>query len=211
VAPQFAVNIADSSAGRFWEKGVFKQYLAEAAKHLAERRGDPCTQAIFDRLGVVLVAYSGGYDPAAYALALGGADTRIRGVILLDALYGETDKFNKWIGASAGAGGPAFFFNAYSDSSRAENMELQRSLAEQHIKIDVSPHPLQLSQGSVTFLFAGPGIDHKGFVTSAWVRDPLAAALSAIVGFRIAPRSAQPVTSHLTSPKTHAVTREPSR
>ena len=28
VAPQFAVDIADSSAGRFWQPGVFKAYLA---------------------------------------------------------------------------------------------------------------------------------------------------------------------------------------
>jgi hypothetical protein len=209
VAPQFAVDIADSSPGRFWENGVFKQYLAEAAKHLAELRGEPCTRAIFDRLGVVLVAYSGGYDPAAYALAVGGADSRVRGVILLDALYGETDKFDKWIGSSVGAGGPAFFFSAYSDSSLAENMALQRSLLAQHIKVDVSPHALQLTQGSVTFLFAGPGIDHKGFVTSAWVRDPLEAALSAIVGFRTAPRPAQPVAARATKPIARAVAGQP--
>jgi hypothetical protein len=209
VAPQFAVDIADSSPGRFWENGVFKQYLAEAAKHLAELRGDPCTQAIFDRLGVVLVAYSGGYDPAAYALAVGGADSRIRGVILLDALYGETDKFDKWIGSSVGAGGPAFFFSAYSDSSLAENMALQRSLAAQHIKVDVSPHAFHLRPGSATFLFAGPGIEHKGFVTDAWVRDPLEAALSAIVGFRTAPRPAQPVAARATKSKARAATPQP--
>jgi hypothetical protein len=201
VAPQFAVDIPDSSAGRFWEKGVFRQYLAEAAKHLAELWGDLCTEAIFNRLGVVLIAYSGGYDPAAYALAVGGADARIRGVILLDALYGETDKFDKWIGSSIGTGGGgAFFFSAYSGSSRPENTALQRSLAEQQIKMAASPHHLRLAAGSVTFLFAGENIEHKGFVTSAWVRDPLQAVLSAIVGYRAAPRPL-PVTAH-TPPRT---------
>ena len=136
VVPQFAVNIADSSAGNFWQHDIFKQYLAEAAEHLAKLRGDPCTRAIFDRLGVVLVAYSGGYDPAAYALAVGGADSRIRGVILLDALYGETDKFDKWIDGSIGRDSSGFFFSAYSDSSRAENTALRRWLADQHIKFD---------------------------------------------------------------------------
>jgi len=186
VAPQFAVNVADSSAGRFWDSGVFSQYLREAAKHLAALRNEPCTEAIFDRIGVVLVAYSGGYDPAAYALALGGADSRIRGVILLDALYGETDKFNRWIAGTVGVGRPVFFFSAYSGSSRPENLELQRLLTEQHIKFAASPQPLRLEKGSVTFLFAGSRIDHKDFVTSAWVRDPLQVALSAIDGFRIA-------------------------
>ena len=32
VAPQFAVDAADSSAGRFWEPGVFAQFLGEAAE-----------------------------------------------------------------------------------------------------------------------------------------------------------------------------------
>jgi hypothetical protein len=192
VAPQFAVNIADSSAGKFWENGVFSQYLREAAKHLAELRKKPCTEAIFDRIGVVLVAYSGGYDPAAYVLAVGGADPRIRGVILLDALYGETDKFSHWIAGSAAAARSPFFFSAYSGSSRPENLELQRQLTEQHIKFDESPKPLRLKQGSIAFLFAGSDIPHKDFVTSAWVSDPLKAALSAIEGFRIGVKSAQP-------------------
>ena len=46
---------------------------------------------------VILVAYSGGYLPAAFALAQGGAGERVRGVVLLDALYGEEDKFADWI------------------------------------------------------------------------------------------------------------------
>ena len=46
---------------------------------------------------VVIVAYSGGYLPAAYSLAHGGARDRVKGVVLLDALYGEPDKFARWI------------------------------------------------------------------------------------------------------------------
>jgi hypothetical protein len=125
-----------------------------------------------DRMGVVLVAYSGGYDPAPYALAVGGAGARVRGVILLDALYGEIDKFDKWIGTSVAGDRSGFFFSAYSDSSRAQNLALQHSLAEQGIKIDIAPHPPRLSPGTVTFLFAGSSIDHKRFVTNAWMRDP---------------------------------------
>ena len=186
VAPQFAVDIADSSAGWFWQPGVFQRYLAEAAEHLAALRGEPCTRSIFDRLGVVLVAYSGGYDPTAYALAVGGADSRIRGVILLDGLYGETDKFDKWIRNTVSGEGAGFFFSAYSDSSHDENVALQQSLVAQGIKIDTSPQPLRLRRGSATFLFAGPGIAHQDFVTDAWVHDPLKTVLAAIEGYRAA-------------------------
>ena len=211
VAPQFAVNIADSSAGKFWDDGVFGQYLKEAAKHLAELRNEPCTEAIFERIGVVLVAYSGGYNPAAYALAVGGADPRIRGVILLDALYGETDKFSHWIAESAAAARRAFFFSAFSGSSRPENLELQRQLTEQHIDFDEAPKPLQLKQGGITFLFAGPDIPHKDFVTSAWVSDPLKAALSAIEGFRIAVKPAHPLSPRKARPAAHDGKPPPAR
>src|SRR4029077_6885709 len=48
VAPQFALDVADSSAGRFWEPGIFKQFLAEAARHLARLYCDPREQLKFD-------------------------------------------------------------------------------------------------------------------------------------------------------------------
>jgi hypothetical protein len=41
VAPQFAVNAADSSAGKFWEPNGFKRFLDEAAIQLARMYGDP--------------------------------------------------------------------------------------------------------------------------------------------------------------------------
>jgi hypothetical protein len=133
---------------------------------------------------VVLVAYSGGYDPAAYALDVGGADDRVRGVVLLDALYGESDRFQRWVEHAASEGGSGFFFSAYSGSSRPENTLLQSALAEHNLKVEAAPRLLRLRQGSITFLFAGNDIDHKDFVTDAWIRDPLKAVLAAIEGYR---------------------------
>ncbi|MBV8775668.1 MAG: alpha/beta hydrolase, partial [Alphaproteobacteria bacterium] len=154
VAPQLAVNAADSSAGNFWRPGFFRQYLAEAAERLAGLHGAPCTRALLDQLGVVVVAYSGGYNPAAYALAVGGAGARLRGVVLLDALYGETDKFAAWIeGAQTSAERP-FFFSAYSDSSRAENMALQQQLLTDGIELTPPRRTMRLHPGEVSFLFA---------------------------------------------------------
>jgi hypothetical protein len=184
VAPQFAVNIADSSAGWFWQPGVFNRYLAEAAVHLAALRGEPCTEALFNRLGVVLVAYSGGYDPAAYALDVGGAGDRVRGVILLDALFGESDRFERWVEHATSESDPGFFFSAYSNSSRPENRLLESALAAHNLKVEDALHSLRLRQGSINFLFAGNDIAHKDFVTDAWVRDPLRTVLAAIEGYR---------------------------
>ena len=88
VAPQLAVDAPDSSAGNFWRPGAFAQFLDEAAGKLAEEY--PGTSRwTFQRMPVIVVAYSGGYMAAAYSLAQGGAGDRVRGVVLLDALYGE--------------------------------------------------------------------------------------------------------------------------
>jgi hypothetical protein len=35
VAPQLAYDAADSSAGKFWERGGLKRFMAEATGHLA--------------------------------------------------------------------------------------------------------------------------------------------------------------------------------
>ena len=45
---------------------------------------------------MVIVSYSGGYLPTAYALAHGGAVHRVKGVILMDSIYGDHDKFAGW-------------------------------------------------------------------------------------------------------------------
>ena len=79
VAPQFAVDAADSSAGRFWEPGVFAQFMSEAANQLARLHGDARARAVFERAPIVIAAYSGGYHPLAFVLAVGGATERMRG------------------------------------------------------------------------------------------------------------------------------------
>jgi poly(3-hydroxybutyrate) depolymerase len=109
VAPQFAVDTPDSSAGRFWEPGFFRRFLEEAAEKLAAfaaKAGNANVKAAFENAPVIVVAYSGGYDPAAYSLQLGGAENRVRGVILLDALFGEIDKFAEWIAPAVSSSRP---------------------------------------------------------------------------------------------------------
>jgi hypothetical protein len=68
VAPQLAVDAADSSAGNFWRPGHFAAYIDEAAERLMRLYGDRRVGAHFNQAPVVVVAYSGGYLSAAYAL-----------------------------------------------------------------------------------------------------------------------------------------------
>ncbi len=174
VAPQFAVDALDSSAGHFWEQGAFAAYVGEAGDHLADLLGDRRLANRFDRLPVILVAYSGGYYPAAFATAVGGS-RRICGIILLDALFGEEDYFAGWI-AQRGAG---FFYSAYTIQSQYWNENLQRMLTGAGVGYSVSTET-PLGDGQVIFRPVPRTVDHYAFVTEAWTHDPLQELLSQI-------------------------------
>jgi len=184
VAPQLAVNAADSSAGRFYDAGEFRRFVEEAAVRLARLHGAPSARAAIESLPVIIVAYSGGYAPAAWAAHHGGLGDRLRGIILLDALYAEMDKFAAWIEGR----GSAFFFSAYSRSALDENAVLQRMLTERGVHFSTSL-PARLAPGSVTFLPTAEDVVHVDFVTKAWVDDPLRVVLAKIPGY---PRTPPP-------------------
>jgi hypothetical protein len=177
IAPQFAVNALDSSAGHFWEKGFFAKFLGEADARLAQATGLPSDG--FRSLPVVIVAYSGGYLPAAYALDVGGANSRVRGLILMDALYGEIDRFADWVGSNWQR---TFFLSAYSRSSASQNARLRSILGVNSVSMKTGL-PNGLGEGTVAFLAAGDNVVHNDFVTHAWANDPLKIALSRIEGF----------------------------
>ena len=165
VAPQLAVDAPDSSAGKFWTPGGFAAFLSEAEGKLGDFY--PSARGAFRRMPVVIVAYSGGYLPAAYSLAVGGAG-RVHGVVLLDALYGERDKFVNW---AEGQGRRGFFVSAYSDSSKAGNMAAMAELQQSALPVQTSLPP-SLAPGQIVFVDAG-SVSHNDFVTSAWGGAPL--------------------------------------
>jgi hypothetical protein len=167
VAPQFAVNAADSSAGKFWEPNGFKRFLDEAAVKLARKYGDPRTAFTFARMPIVIVAYSGGFGPTLSVLERGGVRSRVRGLVLLDALYGGTGKFANWIADNRSA----FFVSSYTPHTTRRNIDLEHLLRKRSV-----PYGSQLRdshlQGMVTFLPAG-NVSHRDFVTHAWADNPI--------------------------------------
>jgi hypothetical protein len=178
VAPQFAVDALDSSAGRFWEPGVFAQFLGEAGERLAALHGDARVRGAFHAAPVVIAAYSGGYQPAAFVLKSGHADGRLRGVVLFDALYGQYEKFADWLGTHP----PAFFVSSFGKAAREQNATLQRMLAERGLRFQTAL-PARLTRGSAAFVAAGDDVEHADFMTTAWIDDPLKAVLRRIPGF----------------------------
>jgi hypothetical protein len=180
IAPQFALDAVDSSAGNFWTPGVFSRFLDEAAGKMAKVFGRDDTRAMFARLPVVILAYSGGYDPAAYAIDVGGAAKRIRGVLLLDALYAEEDKFANWLARNRKS---VFFFSAYTKSAAASNAALQEILSYQRVKF-TTDQPSRLQAGAICFFATDPELVHDDLVTHAWVDNPVRWLLDRVSGYR---------------------------
>jgi hypothetical protein len=167
VAPQFAVNAADSSAGKFWEPNGFRRFLDEAATKLAYMYGDPRSTAAFSKMPIVLVSYSGGFGPTLSVLDHGGARSRIRGLVLLDSLYSGIDKFAEWIANNRST----FFVSSYTPHTAYHNADLERILRARSV-----PYSSELRNGHldgmVSFLPAGP-VSHRDFVTHAWSDNPI--------------------------------------
>jgi hypothetical protein len=180
VAPQFARDAPDSSAGRFWQAGGFSRFVDEAAGQLARLYGDPAAEQKFARMPLVIVAYSGGYVPAAWSLHVGGLKNRVRGVVLLDALYGELDKFASWITSSQ----RNFFVSAYTQFTESKNAALARMLARREIALSTELKPT-ISGGGVTLLATGTDANHRDFVTQAWVDDPVKDILARLSEYRL--------------------------
>jgi hypothetical protein len=167
VAPQFAVDAADSSAGKFWEPNGFKRFLDEAAVKLAKLYGDPRRTSAFANMPIVIVAYSGGFGPTLSVLDRGGVRPRVRGIVLLDALYAGFDTFADWIANNRST----FFVSSYTPHTAHHNAYLERLLNEKSVPYGSELRRNNL-QGMVAFLPAGD-VSHRDFVNHAWADNPI--------------------------------------
>jgi hypothetical protein len=168
LAPQLAVDAADSSAGKFWQPGGFKRFMDESAAHLARLYGDPKSAQAFANMPIVVVGYSGGFLPTAWSLEVGGVTNRVRGVFLLDAVYGELDKFASWIEYNRSG----FFVSSYTHYTKRHDAELMAMLRGKGITVSESMDG-PLRPGSVVFVQTPDGVTHRDYVTQAWTEHPI--------------------------------------
>jgi pimeloyl-ACP methyl ester carboxylesterase len=180
VAPQFAFDARDSSAGRFWEPNGFRRFLNEASKQLAALYGDAGSERAFASAPIVLIAYSGGFLPASHVLRDGGATERVRGLVLLDAAYGGLDTFANWIARNKSG----FFLSAYTQYTQGHNAELKNMMASRSVPLN-SRLPDELSQGGATFIPTGREASHASYVTHAWDDNPIKIILAKLPEYRL--------------------------
>jgi hypothetical protein len=171
VAPQFAYDAADSSSGKFWEEDGFKRFLNEAAQKLSVMYGDPHSTFTFANMPIVLVSYSGGYGPALSVLARGGANARIKGIVMLDSLYAGIDQFADWIADHRST----FFISSYTGGTARHNAELEHALDERSVPYGSTLRTGHL-QGMVTFMSVDKR--HRDYVTNAWADFPITDVLT---------------------------------
>jgi hypothetical protein len=168
LAPQFAVDAPDSSAGKFWQPGGFKRFMDESAGQLARLTGDPNSAKTFASMPIVIVGYSGGFLPTAWSLEVGGVTGRVRGVFLLDAVYGELDKFASWIENNRSG----FFVSSYTRYTKRHDKELMEMLRNKGITVTENMDG-PLRPGSVVFVQTPDGVTHRDYVTQAWTENPV--------------------------------------
>jgi hypothetical protein len=129
IVPQLALLKRDGNPGAFAREGGFRAFLEEllAAAPLAAQLGGPRT--LRDVSSIDLVAHSGGYHALLAILEHGGLPSRVlHGVVMLDALYGETPRFAAFIAQHA-AEGLHFVSIALPNGTTAhENQVLARTL-----------------------------------------------------------------------------------
>ena len=179
VAPQFAVDAADSSIGRFSQPGAVARFVAEAADKLARLHGDPLTPKTFANMRIVIVGYSGGFLPTAYSLSVGGlAKNRVRGVVLLDGVYGQLDKFATWIENNPSS----FFISSYTRLTKRHNDELEHMLSEHDVAFSRELKP-DLGRGGAAFVSAD--VPHRDYVTHAWVDYPIKDIVSRLGDYQL--------------------------
>jgi hypothetical protein len=184
VAPQFAFDAPDSSVGRFSQPGAVARFVNEAAEKLAQLDGDPLSAKAFANMQIVIFGYSGGFMPTAYSLYSGGlAKNRVRGVVLLDGVYGQIDKFATWIENNRSG----FFISSYTHYTKQHNTDLEHILAEHDVTVSHEIKP-DLSRGGVAFVEAD--VPHRDYVTHAWVDYPIKDVISRLADYQLPMRPA---------------------
>ncbi len=89
-------------------------------------------------------------------------------MFLLDAVYGELDKFASWIENNRSG----FFVSSYTRYTKPRDRELIEMLRDKGITVTENMDG-PLRPGSVVFVQTPDGITHRDYVTQAWTENPV--------------------------------------
>jgi hypothetical protein len=107
VVPEGPRNAPDSYAGKLEDAGGLKRFVADVVEFLFKESRIK-TRSVGK---IILSGHSGAYHGISFALMRGEMAGAISEVYLFDALYGQTEKYARWIDRYLGK-----FINIYTDS-----------------------------------------------------------------------------------------------
>jgi hypothetical protein len=93
VIPEGPRNAPDSFAGRLEDAGGLKRFVTDVVDFLFKE--SRIKTHAFGK--VILSGHSGAYHGMSFALMRGGMPDAVSEVFIFDALYGQTEKFARWI------------------------------------------------------------------------------------------------------------------
>jgi len=170
IAPQFAVDALDSNSGNFARRNYFSRFITEANLRIGHWQHNSRLGNQLAKAPIIIVSYSGGYLATAHILSKGGISRRVKGVILMDSLYGQEDVFAKWLKQHHKN---TFFFSTYSEPARATNENLQYLLQQKNLPADTNV-PEFLRKDTISFFKLDENIKHEDLLTNAWTEKPVA-------------------------------------
>lgn len=132
VMPALPRKAADSHPGKLCRPGGFASFMGEA-EAAAARRVPGLDAGRAAREPIVLAGYSGGFKAISAILERGGADGRIAGVILLDAIYDDAEVFAGWLAEEPGR---RFLASWHTADTRNGNADLGTRLAAVGVRPD---------------------------------------------------------------------------
>jgi hypothetical protein len=127
VVPQLALAQRNGAPGAFGRPSGFRAFLEELLRTtLAGRLGGP--RAIRNVASLTLVAHSAGYQTALAIAERGGVRAQLKAIVLLDALYAETDRYARLVEQLAPKGLRFVSLHLERGTPRTENQRLVRRL-----------------------------------------------------------------------------------
>jgi hypothetical protein len=157
VVPQLAYLQRNGRPGAFGKRGGFRAFLEELlGRTLAGRLGGP--RKWKDLASLTLVAHSAGYQTALAIAEQGEVRAKLKGIVLLDALYGDTDRYVRLVETQAGRGLRFVSLYLARGTPRTENQRLYRRLVRtlgtsverpnaDELERAVATHPIVIAQG----------------------------------------------------------------
>jgi pimeloyl-ACP methyl ester carboxylesterase len=127
VVPQLALAQRNGAPGAFGRPNGFRAFLEELlGKTLVEPLGR--TRTLKNVASLTLVAHSAGYQAALAIAERGGVRAQLKAIVLLDALYADTDRYARLLEAQVPKG--LRFVSLYLErgTPRTENQRLYRRL-----------------------------------------------------------------------------------